>query len=197
MMSTLATGLANILSRTWWALLLRGVVGIVFGVYAFTHPGLSLNTLTLVFGAYVLIDGVGGVVSAISGRGESEHWVVLLLWSLISVAVGLATLFVPTVTTLVLLFYIAIWANTTGVLQIVSAIRVRKEIEGEWRLIAGGLVSVAVGLVMLTRPAVGALAFIWLIGAYAFVFGVLLVILAFKVRAVKNRIEERIPQPAV
>jgi uncharacterized membrane protein HdeD (DUF308 family) len=195
--SILAKGFANVLSRTWWALLLRGVVAIVFGVFAFTHPGLSLNTLTLLFGAFVLIDGVGGVITAISGRGDSEHWGVLLLWSLISVAVGLVTLFVPTVTTLVLLFYIAIWAITTGVLQIVAAIRVRKEIEGEWRLIAGGLISVAVGLVLLGRPAVGALAFIWLIGAYAFAFGTLLVILAFKVRAVKNRIEDRIPQPAV
>jgi uncharacterized membrane protein HdeD (DUF308 family) len=196
-MSILAKGFANVLSRTWWALLLRGVVAVVFGVYAFSHPGISITTLTLVFGAYVLFDGLGGVVTAISGRGESEHWGVLLLWSLVSVTVGLVTLFAPSVTTLVLLFYIAIWAITTGVLQIVAAIRVRKEIEGEWRLIAGGLVSVAVGLVMLARPAVGALAFIWLIGAYAFVFGVLLVILAFKVRAVRNRIEDRIPQPAV
>lgn len=196
-MSMLATGLTNILSRTWWALLLRGVLAVVFGVYAFTHPALSLTTMTLLFGLYVLADGIGGVVTAIAGRTESENWTVLLLWSLMSVAIGLITLFAPSITTFVLLFYIAIWAITSGVLEIVAAIRVRKEIEGEWRLIAGGLISVAVGLVLLARPAVGALAFIWLIGAYAFAFGVLLIILAFKVRGLRNRIEDRIPQPAV
>jgi len=197
MMSILAQGFTNALSRTWWALLLRGVVAIIFGVFAFTHPGLSINTLALLFGTYVLFDGIGGVITAISGRTENEHWIVLLLWSLVSVAVGLITIFAPSITTFVLLFYIAIWAIATGVLQVVAAVRVRKEIEGEWRLIAGGLISVAVGLVLLARPAVGALAFIWLIGAYAFVFGVLLVVLAFKVRALRNRVEGHIPQPAV
>ena len=196
-MSILATGFANILSRTWWALLLRGVIAIVFGVFAFSHPGLSLTTMALLFGLFVLFDGVGGVVTAISGRKDSDQWIVLLLWSVVSVAIGLITLFAPSVTTFVLLFYIAIWAIATGVLQVVAAVRVRKEIEGEWRLIAGGVISVAVGLVLLARPAVGALAFIWLIGAYAFVFGVLLVVLAFKVRALRSRVEGHIPQPAV
>ena len=196
-MSILAQGLSNVLSRTWWALLLRGVIAILFGVYAFSHPGLSLNVLTLLFGAYVLMDGIGGVITAMSGRNDSDQWTLLLLWSLLSIAIGLITIFVPSVTTFVLLSYIAIWAIATGVLQIVTAVRIRKEIEGEWRLIAVGIVSTAVGFVMLARPAVGALAFIWLIGAYAFAVGLLLVIFAFKVRALRNRVAERIPQPAI
>ena len=195
-MSILAKGLADVLSRTWWALLLRGVVAIVFGVFGFSRPGISLTTLTLLFGAYVLMDGIGGIITALSSRTESEHWTLLLLWSLISVAIGLITVFAPSITTFVLLFYIAIWAIATGVLEIVAAVRVRKEIEGEWRLIAGGLISVAVGFVLLARPAVGALAFIWLISAYAFVFGVLLAVLAFKVRTLRNRVEQVVAQPA-
>src|SRR3954469_4863054 len=119
-MSIVEKGLSTILSRTWWALLLRGVIAIVFGVFAFTHPALSLTSLTLIFGIYVLADGIAGAISAITGRKDHEHWIVLLLWSLAGIGIGLVTLFSPEVTTFALLFYIAIWAITTGLLQIVA-----------------------------------------------------------------------------
>jgi uncharacterized membrane protein HdeD (DUF308 family) len=100
-----------------------------------------------------------------------------------TVVIGILTFLVPGITALALVFYIAIWAIATGVLEIVAAIRLRKEIEGEWQLILSGLVSVVFGVILMAQPGVGALAVLWLIAAYAVVFGVLLVILAFKARS--------------
>jgi uncharacterized membrane protein HdeD (DUF308 family) len=136
----------------------------------------------LVVGAYALADGILGIWIAIAGRDEHEHRWVLLLWGLIGIGVGILTLLVPGVTALALLFYVAIWAVATGVLQIVAAIRLRKEIEGEWLLILGGIASVVFGAILMARPLAGALALLWLIGTYAVIFGVILVILAFKAR---------------
>jgi uncharacterized membrane protein HdeD (DUF308 family) len=175
--------LATILSRNWWVLLLRGLAAIAFGVLAWLLPGITIVTLVMVFGAYALTDGVLGVWTAITGRKEHEDWWVLLLWGLIGIGVGILTFLAPGITALALLFYIAIWAITTGVLEIVTAIRLRKEIAGEWRLILGGLVSVVFGVLLMAQPGAGALTLLWLIATYAVIFGVLLVILAFKVRS--------------
>ena len=175
--------LATILSRNWWVLLLRGIVAIAFGVLTWFQPGISLASLVLLFGVYSMADGILGTWTAIAGRKERDHWWVLLLEGLVGIGVGLLTLFAPGVTALALLFYIAIWAIATGVLEIVAAIRLRKEIEGEWLLVLGGLASVVFGVLLMARPGVGVLAVLWLVAAYAVVFGVLLVILAFKARS--------------
>jgi len=170
------------LSRNWWVLLLRGLVAIAFGVLVWFQPGISLAALVLLFGAYSAADGILGVWTAIAERKEREHWGLLLIWGLLGIGIGILTFLVPGITALALLFYIAIWAVATGVLEIVAAIRLRKEIEGEWLLILGGLVSVVFGVILMAQPLAGALAVLWLIAIYAVIFGVLLVILAFRVR---------------
>lgn len=182
-MNTVGNQLATILSRNWWVLLLRGLIAIAFGVLTWFLPGISVAALVLLFGAYTLVDGILGVGTAITGRKQHEDWWVLLLWGLVGVGVGILTFLAPGITALALLFYIAIWATATGVLEIGAAIRLRKEIKGEWLLILGGLASVVFGILLMAQPTAGALAVIWLIATYAFIFGVLLVILAFKVRA--------------
>jgi uncharacterized membrane protein HdeD (DUF308 family) len=175
--------LAAILFRNWWVLLLRGLVAIAFGVLIWLQPGISLAALVLLFGGYSMADGVLGVWTAVAKREEREHWWLLLLEGLLGIGVGILTFLVPGITALVLLFYIAIWAIATGVLEIAAAIRLRKEIEGEWLLILSGLASVVFGVILMAQPGVGALAVLWLIATYAIVFGVLLVILAFKARS--------------
>jgi len=188
----LAERLSDVLSRNWWLLLVRGIVAILFGVLTFVQPGISLAALVLLFGAFSLADGVLGVWTAFSSRKEREHWWLLLLGGLVGVGVGLLTLLAPGVTALALLFYIAIWAVATGVLQIVAAIRLRKEIEGEWMLILAGLASVAFGILLMARPGAGALAVLWLIAGYAIVFGIIMVMLSFKVKGFASRVKERI-----
>ncbi|WP_423456170.1 HdeD family acid-resistance protein [Ottowia sp. VDI28] len=181
-MASIGNSLAAALSRNWWVVLLRGVVAILFAVLTWAQPGITLAALVLVFGAYAVIDGVLGVWMAISNRKTNPQWWVLLLWGIVSVIAGVMTFAVPGITGLVLLMYIAAWAVVTGVLQIMAAIRLRKEIEGEWLLGLGGLASVVFGGLMIWNPGAGALAVAWLIAAYAFIFGVLMVLLAFRVR---------------
>ena len=181
-MQTIQGHLASILSRRWWLLLLRGLIAIAFGVVSWVQPGISLASLVLLFGAYCLADGVLNAWTALEGRREHEHWWVLFLEGLLGIGVGVLTFLAPALTALALLFYIAIWAIATGVLEIVAAIRLRKEIENEWMLIVAGLASVVFGVLLMAQPAAGALALLWLIASYAIFFGVLLVILAFKVR---------------
>ena len=187
-MGLIENKLAGILQRTWWALLLRGIAAMAFGVLTWIQPGISLAALVLLFGAYSFMDGILGVWTAFAGRKEHEHWWVLLLGGLLGIGVGVLTFSAPGVTALALLFYIAIWAIATGVLQIVAAIRLRKEMEGEWMLILGGLASVTFGVILTAQPGAGALGVLWLIGTYAVVFGALLVMLALKVRSFGSKI---------
>ena len=180
--------LANVISEVWWLLLLRGLVAILFGVLTWLQPGISLAALVLLFGAYSLADGILGVWAAITERKQHEDWWVLLLWGFVGIGVGTLTFLVPGVTALALLFYIAIWAISSGVLQIVVAIHLRREIADEWLLLLAGLASIVFGLLLMLRPAAGALAVLWLISTYAVVFGALLVILSFKARSFGRRL---------
>ena len=173
--------LVEALARYWWVVVLRGVLAIALGVLAFVWPVVTLTSLVYVFGAYALVDGVFALLSALRGGGE-EPWWLLVLEGGVGIGIGVLTLFAPGITALALLFYIAIWAIATGVLEIAAALALRKEIEGEWLLVLGGLVSVAFGALLIARPGAGALAVLWLIGGYAIAFGALLVLLGFKLR---------------
>jgi len=182
--------LARLLTRYWWVLLLRGVLAILFGVVAYAWPGLTLATLVMFFAAFVLVDGVFDVFHAFGGRKENENWWVLLLEGLLGIAFGLITWTNPGITTLVLLLFIAFWAMATGILRIVMALRLRKEIEGEWWLILSGLASVLFGVLVMARPGAGALAMLLFIAAWAIVVGIFLVILAFKARGFGKKMTE-------
>jgi uncharacterized membrane protein HdeD (DUF308 family) len=172
----------SILSRYWWMILLRGLIWILFGIVIFVQPAISLVTLTLMFGVFALGDGIASVVSAIGGRREHENWWVLLLAGLTGIGAGLLTFWAPGITALALLFYIAIWAIATGLLELVAAIRLRKEIEGEFWLALAGLISIAFGVLIVARPGVGVLSVLWMIGGFAIAFGLILIGLAFRVR---------------
>ena len=172
------------LRRSWWVLLLRGAAAIVFGVLTWMQPAASAAALVLIFGAYVFVDGVLGVYSAIKSRNESRHWWMVLLWGLTGVVFGVLTVINPAITALVLTIYIGVWALMTGVLQIVAALRLRKEIDGEWILVLGGLLSVLFGIFVLAQPGAGLMAMLWVLATYAVIFGVLMVILAFKIKKV-------------
>jgi uncharacterized membrane protein HdeD (DUF308 family) len=171
------------LVRNWWVVLLRGLAGILFGIITFISPDISLAALVLVFGAYALADGVLAIVSAIRWRGEIDRWWVLLLEGLAGVAAGIVTFVWPGISALALLYVIAAWALVTGVLEIVAAIRLRKIITGEWLLALIGIASVALGVMLALFPGPGALALVIWIGAYAMATGVLLVVLAFRLRS--------------
>jgi uncharacterized membrane protein HdeD (DUF308 family) len=188
----LALSLAAALARNWWVLMLRGLVAILFGVFAFASPGITLASLILLFGGYCLADGLMAAWTALSNRKQKENGWLLLIGGLLGIGVGLLTIFQPALTGMALLFYIAIWAVATGVVQVLTAIRLRQEIANEWMLVLAGLASVALGALLMARPGAGALAALWLIASYAIVFGILLVALAFRVRSIARRIEARL-----
>jgi uncharacterized membrane protein HdeD (DUF308 family) len=181
--------LATILSRFWWMTVIRGVIGILFGIMLFAWPQISLASLVLVFGAFALADGAANVVTAIGGRDENENWWVLLLAGLAGIGVGVLTFLNPGATALALLFYIAIWAIAIGLLQIVAAIRLRAEIEGEFWLGLAGVASIVFGALIAARPGEGALAVLWLIATYAIAHGVILLVLAFEARGFVKRVK--------
>lgn len=175
------------LSRNWWALALRGVAAVLFGLAALFLPGITLTALILLFGAYALVDGAFAIVAAVRESGRRGRWWLLLVEGVFGVVVGVLTLVWPGLTALVLLYFIAAWAVVTGILEIVGAVRLRRDIEGEWALVLGGMVSVIFGLILAFLPGVGLLSLVWLIGIYAMVFGVSLLVLAFRVRGASGR----------
>lgn len=169
------------LAKNWWLVLLRGIAGILFGILAFVWPGITLLSLVILYGAYALIDGLFAILAGIKGGGAEARWWLILI-GLLGVAAGLLTFFWPGITALVLTIFIGAWALIHGIFEIVGAIKIRKEIDNEWWLILSGAISVLFGLILLIRPGAGALALVWLIGAYAIIFGVLLVGFAFRLK---------------
>jgi uncharacterized membrane protein HdeD (DUF308 family) len=175
----------------WWALALRGVIAILFGLAALLRPGIALGALILLFGAYALVDGVFAIVGVFRGtRSGTPRWL-LLVEGVAGILAGIIAFVYPGLTAIALLYLVAAWAIVTGLAEIATAIRLRQEIQGEWALILGGILSVLFGVLLAVLPGVGILSLIWLIGAYAVVFGVLLLIAAFQVRGRENQGGER------
>jgi uncharacterized membrane protein HdeD (DUF308 family) len=166
----------------WWAVVLRGIVAIVFGVMAFALPGVTLATLVLLFGCYALVDGIFSLVSAIGGRRRREDRWLLALEGIVGLWAGVVTLRAPAITAMVLVFFISIWAMATGFLRIAAAFRLRKEISGEVWLALSGVLSVVFALMLMLRPLVGALSLIWVIAGFALVLGITLIMLGFELR---------------
>ena len=175
--------LIETLKRHWWVPVIRGIAAIVFGIIAFVYPGLTIATLVLFFGAWVLIDGIFRIVGAIGHRASDPDWGWQLVIGIIGIIVGLLTFHAPQITALALIIYIAAWALMIGASEIALAIRLRKEIKGEWFLILMGLASIIFAVLLMWNPAPGALALIWLIGSYAIVFGLLAIFFGFKLRS--------------
>jgi uncharacterized membrane protein HdeD (DUF308 family) len=167
----------TLIAGRWWAVLLRGVVTIAFGVAALTSSGVSAATLVLLFGFYALADGAVSLLSAIGGRRHGEDGWLLALEGMIGVWAGVVTLRAPGITAVALVFFISIWAMATGFLRIAAAMRLRQEISGELWLALSGLLSVLLALMLVLRPDVGAIELVRVIAGYALVLGLVEIML--------------------
>jgi uncharacterized membrane protein HdeD (DUF308 family) len=182
------------LARHWWLVALRGALAVVFGIVALIWPGITIAALVFLFGAYALVDGVFAIAGAIMGRREraSHRWW-MVFEGVVAVAAGILAFLWPGITALVLLYVIAAWALVTGVLEIYLAIKLRKEMERELLLGLAGVASVVLGILLFIFPGSGAVALVWLIAVYAIVFGVALIVLAFRLRSHRGPLQA---QPA-
>jgi uncharacterized membrane protein HdeD (DUF308 family) len=173
----------TVFTSSWWALVLRGILAIAFGIFAFVWPHITLTALVFLWGAYALIDGVVAIAAGVKSYSESKRWWILLLEGILGVAAGVLAFVIPGITALVLLLLIAAWAIVTGAFEIAAAIQLRKYIKGEWLLALAGVASVIFGIALFFNPSAGALALVWLIGAYAVVFGFLLIALGLRLHS--------------
>jgi uncharacterized membrane protein HdeD (DUF308 family) len=173
----------QLLARRWWALALRGVIAVLFGLLTFFIPGITLISLVLLFGFYAILDGIFDIVSAMKAPGH--HWP-LLVEGIVGIVAGLVTFMWPAITAMVLVYLIAFWAILTGLLEIVAGIRLREVIANEMLLILMGVISTFLGILIIIFPGAGALAIIIWIGAYALVFGIILIALAFRLRSFRQ-----------
>lgn len=177
------------LANNWWTFVLRGVFALLFGVIAFVWPGLTILALTYVFGFYALLDGIFALVAAWNFRSSNRVWV-LILEGLLSLAAGVIAFVSPGTTVLVLLMVIAAWAILTGILEIVAAIRLRREIENEVWLGLAGLASIIFGALLVVWPGTGLVTISWLIGFYAIAFGISMLILGFRLQGLNKSIKQ-------
>jgi len=170
---------------SWWSFALRGVLALLFGLGALSFPGLTLVVLIVFFGIWALIDGFAALMMAF---GENKRLPYILL-GLLSLIVGIYALARPGATALALLWLIGIWAVIRGVGEIMAAIQIRKEVKGEWAIALSGVISILFGIFVLARPGAGALALLWLIALYAFISGILKLMLGFKLRRMKKELD--------
>jgi uncharacterized membrane protein HdeD (DUF308 family) len=176
----------NLMTQNWWAIALRGLVAVLFGIAAFVWPGITLWALVAIFGAYALVDGIFAVIEAFRRDVVGERWWALLFEGFVGIAIGILTFAWPRLTAMGLLYLIAFWAIVTGVFEVITAIRLRHEIRGEWMMALIGILSVAFGFLLVAFPLTGALSVVLIIGSYAVAIGALMIALGFKLRSLRH-----------
>src|SRR3979411_1167195 len=171
------------LAQNWWLFTLRGVLGIIFGCIALIFPGPTMLSLVIFFSAYMLVDGVFGIISAVRAiRRQEDRWALLIFEGLLNIAVGILAFLWPGITVLAFVLLVAAWAIVSGALMTVVGFRLNVS-HGRWWLALSGVLSLAFGTLLVITPLIGAIVLTWWIGAYALAFGVALVIFSFKLRS--------------
>ena len=173
----------DLLAQNWWLFTLRGVLGIIFGLIALIFPGATILSLVIFFSAYMLVDGIFGIISAVRAiRRKEDRWGLLIFEGLLNIAVGIAAFLWPGLTVVAFVWLIAAWAIVSGGLMTAAGFRLNME-HGRWWMVLGGLLSLAYGVLLIITPLIGAIVLTWWLGAYALVFGAALVIFSFKLRS--------------
>ncbi|OAI52173.1 hypothetical protein AYO47_06485 [Planctomyces sp. SCGC AG-212-M04] len=187
----------DIIASGWWMLLIRGLASIAFGLMAFFWPGITLLVLIIMFAAHAIVDGVMAIALGLQLRKQegSTPWLAMSLMGVVSIAAGIMAIAWPGLTAVVLLFVIAGWAIARGVLEIVAAIHFRKVIENEWFLALGGVLSILFGVCLIASPAAGLLSLMWLVGTFSIAFGILLCMVAMRLRSVVAGLRPAVQQP--
>ena len=177
--------MSSALARNWWAIALRGVIGILFGIVAFALPGATMLSLVLLFSAYMLVDGVLAIIAAVRAARQHKRWGLLVLEGVVDIATAVIAFAWPGITVLAFVLLVAAWAIISGGLMLAAAWRLNAD-HGRWWLVLGGVASLVYGVLLIVAPMIGAVVLTWWLGAYALVFGAALLVLAFRLRAHKD-----------
>ncbi|HEY8335830.1 MAG TPA: HdeD family acid-resistance protein [Tardiphaga sp.] len=171
------------LVQNWWLFAIRGGLGIIFGCLALIFPGPTILSLVMLFSAYMLVDGVFAIISAVRAiRRKQDRWGLLIFEGLLNVVVGIAAVLLPGLTVVAFVWLIAAWAIISGALMTAAGFKLNID-HGRWWLVLGGLLSLAYGALLIIAPLIGAVVLTWWLGAYALVFGVALLVFSFKLRS--------------
>lgn len=178
-----ASELSNAIRDHWWVLVIRGIVGIAFGVLFIVYPQISLVALIYLFGAYALIDGIFAAVQALRLGVHSDRWWPLLFEAIIGIAVGIVFFRFTGLSAVAVAFTIAVWAIATGIFEIVAAFRFGGSGGAPWLLGLGGVLSIIVGVLFSIAPIAALLAYVLVLGVYAIIFGVMMIVWGFRLRS--------------
>ena len=187
--------LSEVLADSWWAVGLRGVLGILFGLICLLTPGLALEVFVILFAAYMLVDGVFAIASGIKAARNGERWGMLILEGIVDLAAGTVAVLWPAITLVALIWIVAIWAVVSGALMLWAAFMLNLD-HGRWWLALGGIASLIFGILLVVQPLIGAVVLTLWIGAYALVFGIFLLILAFQLHSKREERERKAPAGA-
>lgn len=180
----------ELFARNWWTYIIRGVVALVFGLYAWFVPGLAMKALLIFFGIFVLLEGIFAIIGSIAGRKYSEVWWLVLLEGIAGLALGLLTLIRPEFVATVIVMFIAFWAIWGGVFRIIAAIRLRRDLDSEWLLVFGGMISILFGVMLFKHIGAGIVAISWMIAFFASILGILMISFGIKVRKFQKAAEK-------
>jgi uncharacterized membrane protein HdeD (DUF308 family) len=187
--------MSEVLAEGWWAVGLRGILGILFGLICLLTPGIAVQVFVILFAAYMLVDGVFAIISGIKAARNGERWGLLILEGIVDLAAGAVAVLWPAITLVALIWLVAVWAVVSGVLMLSAAFSLNLD-HGRWWLALGGIASVIFGVLLVIEPLIGAVVLTIWIGAYALVFGIFLLILAFKLHSKKEELEHKMPAGA-
>jgi uncharacterized membrane protein HdeD (DUF308 family) len=177
------------LTKFWWLIILRGVVSILFAIIAFTNPSLAFEALILLLGVFLIADGATAVYLGARMRGHDDDWWAILFEGALGIGLGVIALINPELTAAGLILVLAVWFLVTGVFEISTAIKLRREINNEWLLGIAGVISIALGILMVINPNAGAISIMWWLGFYAAAFGVLLIGLGLRMWQINKRMK--------
>ncbi len=181
--------LASLYQRTWWSLLARGIAAVVFGILAIFWPDRVLEVLVKILGIFVLVVGIVFTVGAVAHRGPDRHWIRHLIPGIMGIVVGIITVAWPQITTVFLVYLIALWALIHGIGEIHAAMRLRRDIAGEWIPLIIGVASIVIGVILMFAPLMAGAMIMWLVGLFVLILGILWLIMAFRARKWQNLVE--------
>ena len=181
----------GLVARDWWVFAIRGIAALVFGALAFIWPETTLTVLVFLFGAYVLVDGASLLVALVRGDALARRhaWAVGIM-GVLGIVAGIATFASPGLTALSLLYLVAFWAIAMGTFQVVAAIALRREIDGEFWMALGGVASIVFGAFLVAFPGSGLLSLVWLVGIWSVVFGVSSLGLAYRLHGIAAKLSK-------